>query len=436
MNQGSVISEFIKFIVERKAQILSLLWQHIGLTLIAVIVAVIIAVPLGIFITHNKRFASPIIGIANVVQAIPSLAILGFLIPLLGIGSKPAILMVMLYSLLPILKNTYIGITNINPDMIEAAQAMGLTTRERLWKVELPLALPVIMAGIRISAVTAVGLMTIAAFIGAGGLGYLVFTGVSTVNTPMVLAGAIPSAILALLMDFVLGKIENAVVPVGLKIQKGIPVKRKRKTSKKHKKIIASVVAIIVIVVAVFNGVNYLNRDKNTIIIGSKNFNEQSILGNMVSTLIEKNTNIKVERKLNLGGTSITFNALTSKSIDAYVEYTGTAYVSMLKQPSTSDADKTYTYTKDTLQKQYSINVLKPIGFNNTYAIAVRQDTAAKYNLKTISDLAKVSNELTFAPTMEFSEREDGYPGVKKLYGLNFKKVSPMGRRFKIYSNK
>jgi ABC-type proline/glycine betaine transport system permease subunit len=184
------------FFMSRKTEIIKLLLEHIELTIIAVVVAIIIGVPLGILITKVKKLSKPVMGITNVVQAVPSLALLGFLVPSLGIGSKPAIVMVVLYSLLPIVKNTYIGLINIDRDILEAADGMGMTKNQTLF--------------------TAVGLMTIAAFIGAGGLGSMVFSGVQTVNNNMILAGAIPACILALLIDFGIGKFEKLVVPKGL----------------------------------------------------------------------------------------------------------------------------------------------------------------------------------------------------------------------------
>ena len=170
-----MMNNFIEQLIIKKSEILTLLFEHIQLTLIAVLIAVVIGVPLGIVITRNKKLASGVIGVANLTQAIPSLAILGFLIPIIGIGSAPAITMVVLYSMLPIIKNTYTGIININPDMLEAAKGLGMTNSQTLRIIKIPLAMPVIMAGIRMAAVTAVGLMTIAAFVGARGLGYLVY---------------------------------------------------------------------------------------------------------------------------------------------------------------------------------------------------------------------------------------------------------------------
>lgn len=179
----------IRYILQNSADIIRFLIEHCRLTLLAVFLAVLIGVPLGIIISYLKKLRAPVLGSANIVQAIPSLALLGFLIPFLGIGARPAVFMVVVYSLLPIIKNTATGLDSITNDLVEAATGIGMTPRQVLFKVKLPLALPVIMAGVRISAVTAVGLVTIAAFIGAGGLGYLVYSGIRTVNNAQILAG-------------------------------------------------------------------------------------------------------------------------------------------------------------------------------------------------------------------------------------------------------
>ncbi|MCJ7690768.1 MAG: ABC transporter permease/substrate-binding protein, partial [Clostridiaceae bacterium] len=298
---------FIDFVISRKEQLFKLLMEHIQLTVMAVLIAIVIGVPLGILIIRVKKLAKPIIGLANVVQAVPSLALLGFLIPALGIGSKPAIVMVVLYSLLPIIKNTYTGLNNINPDMLEAAKGIGMTNGQILKMVQIPLALPIIMAGIRISAVTAVGLMTIAAFIGAGGLGYMVFAGVQTVDNNMILAGAIPACILALLIDFIVGLIEKSVSPNGIKNTDGHMKTAKRR--KLNSKVVTAVLALIIVTAV---GLSMFKPKEKTIVVGSKNYTEQLILGNIVADLIEGNTDIKVEKQLNLGGTSVAFAAIQS----------------------------------------------------------------------------------------------------------------------------
>ncbi|MNP13136.1 Carnitine transport binding protein OpuCC precursor [compost metagenome] len=256
--------------------------------------------------------------------------------------------------------------------------------------------------------------MTIAAFVGGGGLGYLVFSGVQTVNSNMILAGAIPACILALLIDFLIGKIEDVVTPEGIAVDNTV------KNRKLTKRILAVTCGVLTLVILFnFSKTMFVNKDK--IVVGSKNFNEQLILGNMVATLIEENTDIEVERKLNLGGSSIAFNALKAGGIDMYVEYTGTALVNILGMESTSDKDIAYNTVKDEFEKSYGLTWLEPLGFNNTYTLAVKQETADKYNLNSFSDLAKVSGELRLGSTMEFLNREDGYLGLQKTYNMNFK---------------
>ena len=187
--------------------------EHIRLTGIALSIAILIGVPLGIMISYIKPLNKPTLAVINLVQAIPSLAMLGFLVPFLGIGAAPAIFMVIVYSLLPIVKNTFAGLSNQNAEMLEAAKGIGMTQFQILFKIKLPLALPIIMAGVRISAVLSVGLVTLGAFIGAGGLGFTIHSGIQMANTNMVLAGAIPACLLALLVDFVASLIEKAVTP-------------------------------------------------------------------------------------------------------------------------------------------------------------------------------------------------------------------------------
>ncbi|WP_409068503.1 glycine betaine ABC transporter substrate-binding protein [Clostridium sp. FAM 1755] len=423
------MNNFIQQLILKRSEILSLLIEHIELTLIAVLIAVAIGVPLGILITKNKKLANVVIGFANLTQAIPSLAILGFLIPLIGIGSGPAITMVVLYSMLPILKNTYIGITNINPDMLEAAKGLGMTNTQTLKLIKIPLAMPIIMAGIRIASVTAVGLMTIAAFIGAGGLGYLVFSGIQTVDNNLILFGAIPAAILALIIDWITGKIEDATMPNGIKKADGT-MKVKRGYSNKNKKrniIIASIVGVCIVLSLIVPKIIGISNKK--VVIGSKNYTEQVILGNMLEELINNKTDINVETKLNLGGSQVSFNALKTGGIDMYVEYTGTAYGNILKiEGPNRNTDKDYVYNKvkKEFKERFGIEVLNPMGYNNTYAMATTKEIAQKYNLKTTSDLAKVSNKMIAGPTIEFANREDGLIGLNKAYNMNFKAVKPI----------
>ncbi|ABS32857.1 ABC transporter permease [Clostridium botulinum] len=432
------MNNFIQQLILKRSEIFSLLIEHIELTLIAVLIAVVIGVPLGIIITKNKKIANIVIGFANLTQAIPSLAILGFLIPLIGIGSAPAITMVVLYSMLPILKNTYTGITNINPDMLEAAKGLGMTNTQTLKLIKIPLAMPIIMAGVRIASVTAVGLMTIAAFVGAGGLGYLVFSGIQTVDNNLILFGAIPAAILALIIDWITGRIEEATMPNGIKKADGT-MKVKGNSSNKNRKrntIIASILGVLIVLALIVPKLIGLGDKK--VVIGSKNFTEQIILGNILEELIDNKTDIDVETKLNLGGTQVSFNALKTGGIDMYVEYTGTAYGNMLniKKPN-RDRQAVYNTVKKEFKEKFGIEVLNPIGFNNTYVMATTKEIAQKYNLKTTSDLANVSSKMILGPTIEFANREDGIIGLNKAYNMNFKAVKPIdgGLRYKALVN-
>lgn len=415
------LTEFFTYLAQNEGQIFSLTLEHIRLTALSVVIAILVGVPLGILICYAKKLSRPVLGIASVVQAIPSMALLGFAIPFLGIGTLPAVSCVILYSLLPIIKNTATGIESINPQMVEAAHGIGLTRFQVLKKVQIPLALPVIMAGVRISAVTAVGLMTIAAFIGAGGLGYLVFSGIRTVNNYQILAGAIPACILALLVDFLLGIVEKLVTPVSL--QKASPkAHRSIQQSRKIQKAVLGAFGVLLVAVFGVNLFTVRGTSAKTITVGGKDFSEQMILTNMIADVIEDKTDISVVRRENLGGTQVCFSALKSGDIDLYVEYSGTAYGDTLKHPPISDTQQVYDTVKKELKEQYNIDALDQMRFNNTYALAVTQKTAQKYNLKTISDLAKVGGQLRAGTTLEFQNRGDGLPGLTKKYGFQFKK--------------
>ena len=203
----------INFILERKLEIISRILEHIQLTGISVLLAIGVGVPIGIILSKTKKLIPPVIGIVNIIQTIPSLALLGLLIPLLGIGFKPAILALFLYSLLAIVKNTLTGINNVENSIIEAGTGMGMTSSQILIKIELPLAIPVVFSGIRIATVACIGIATLCASIGAGGLGQFIFRGISMVNNNMILAGAIPSALLAIIFDFILHLLEKYFSP-------------------------------------------------------------------------------------------------------------------------------------------------------------------------------------------------------------------------------
>ncbi|MCA1028185.1 MULTISPECIES: ABC transporter permease [Cytobacillus] len=211
------MSAIIDFLNNNGSDLLIKTWEHLYISVIAAALGVIVAVPLGILLTRFDKAASPVMGVLGMIQTIPSFAILAFFIPVLGIGKIPAIIALFFYSVLPILRNTYTGVKDVNKSLLEAGRGMGMTGWERIRYVELPLSIPVIMAGIRVSTVYLIGWATLAAFIGAGGLGDFIFSGLNLYQTEFIIAGAIPVTILALIVDLILGKLEFKVTPKSMR---------------------------------------------------------------------------------------------------------------------------------------------------------------------------------------------------------------------------
>ena len=211
-----MLRNMIEIFHSRSDAILVASWEHLQLTFISLFLATFIALPLGILLTRYKKWSEPIIGITAIFQTVPSLALLGFMIPLLGIGTTPAIVALTIYGLLPILRNTYTGIVGVNSATVEAGTGMGMTSLQILWMVELPMALSIIMAGVRTATVLIIGVATLAALIGAGGLGDLIYRGIAMSNSPLILAGALPAALLAIFFDFSLKYLETKSQPRGV----------------------------------------------------------------------------------------------------------------------------------------------------------------------------------------------------------------------------
>lgn len=211
-----MFNSMIEIFHSRSDAILVASWEHLQLTFISLFLATFIAIPLGILLTRYKKWSEPIIGITAIFQTVPSLALLGFMIPLLGIGTTPSIVALTIYGLLPILRNTYTGIVGVNSATVEAGTGMGMTSLQVLWMVELPMALSIIMAGVRTATVLIIGVATLAALIGAGGLGDLIYRGIAMSNSPLILAGALPAALLAIFFDFSLKYLETKSQPRGV----------------------------------------------------------------------------------------------------------------------------------------------------------------------------------------------------------------------------
>ncbi|MCC5888945.1 MAG: ABC transporter permease [Alkalibacterium sp.] len=203
----------VEFFNNYGSQMMRLIWEHLYISMVALGLGVVVAVPLGILLTRTEKLATGFIGVASILQTIPSLALLALMIPIFGIGRFPAIIALFIYSLLPILRNTYTGMRKVNPDLVDAARGMGMTEFQLIKKVELPQAAPVIMAGIRLSGTYVIAWAALASYIGAGGLGDFIFNGLNLYIPELIIGGTIPVTILALLVDFVLGQVEKKVTP-------------------------------------------------------------------------------------------------------------------------------------------------------------------------------------------------------------------------------
>lgn len=381
---------------------------HLDLTLEAILIATAIGVPLGILSSRSKRFESVALGLANVLQTVPSLALLGLLLIVFRgqIGKAPALAALIVYAILPVLKNTILGLRSVDRGVEEAALGMGMTGWQRLRIVQLPLALPIILGGIRVATVASIGMATIAAAIGAKGLGSYIYRGISLADPRLIALGSIPAAVLALACDGALGALERRWQP----------------SRAGHRGFVAPLAVGAIVLVALlgfWKERGTFDGGRATIVIASKDSAEPILLGHMLAELVEAETSLKVDRRLNLAGTLICYNALRDGGIDAYVEYTGTALAAILKQPPQNDPRKVF----DTIRTQLSgqgITVLDPLGFENTFAILMRRSQAERLGLRTISDLSRHQQTLKSGFGPEFMNRQDGYPGLVSAYGLNF----------------
>lgn len=394
-------------LTERSSFFINLCLEHLKISLISIVIAILLGGILGILVSEFRRSSKPVLGIINFLYTIPSISMLGFLIPFSGIGNVTAVIALTFYALMPMVRNTYTGITNVDENIIEAARGMGSTDSQILFKIKLPLALPVIMSGIRNMVIMTIALAGIASFIGAGGLGVAIYRGITTNNAAMTMAGSLLIAVIALLSDFILGMVEKLL-------------QRKRRT--KNRKKISLIIGGIVLILIVSAAAAFFHKSKkDTIHIATKPMTEQYILGEMLGILIEDYTSLNVEITQGVGGgTSNIQPAMEKGEFDLYPEYTGTGWNMVLK--------KSELYTEDMfgqLQSEYEsgfgMEWTGMYGFANSYALAVRKDIADKYNLNKISDLQAVSGELTFGAEYDFYEREDGYTPLCDTYGIEFK---------------
>ncbi|HEM5296049.1 TPA: ABC transporter permease/substrate-binding protein [Streptococcus suis] len=392
--------------IERKDEWGIALFEHLRISLLALIIAIAIAVPLGLILSSKKRLTEWSLQITGIFQTIPSLALLGLFIPFMGIGTLPAVVALVIYAIFPILQGTLTGLGEIDPSLEEAATAFGMNKWEKLKKFKLALAMPILMSGIRTASIMIIGTATLAALVGAGGLGSFILLGIDRNDSALILIGAVSSAVLAVLFGYGIRLLQD----------------------KKPKTI------LLVLLVTLFTvGASYvpmLNFSTKQLVIAGKLGAEPEILINMYKLLIEDRTDIKVEIKPNFGKTSFLYEALKSGSIDIYPEYTGTITSTLLKNSPmdlSTNPEEVYTYAKEAILEQDGLMYLAPMAFQNTYALAVTEDYAQDHGIEKISDLAKVQQTAVAGFSLEFNDREDGNIGLKNLYNLqlNVKTMEP-----------
>ena len=399
------MSKLLATFQERFGDWVTALGQHLQLSLLTLLLAIFLAVPLAIYLSTRKRASNWVLQLAGIFQTIPSMALLGLFIPIMGIGTLPALTALVIYALFPILQNTITGLQGIDPSLEEAGVAFGMTKWERLKKFEIPLAMPVIMSGIRTAAVMIIGTATLAALIGAGGLGSFILLGIDRNNASLILIGALSSAFLAIAFNLLLKWMEKA----------------------KLRTIFAAFAVMILGLGASYTPSLLPKPEKENLVIAGKLGPEPEILANMYKILIEENTDMTVTVKPNFGKTTFLYEALKKGDIAIYPEFTGTVTESLLKPaPQVShDPETVYQAARDGIKKQDDLALLKPMAYQNTYAVAVPKKIAQEYGLKTISDLKKVEGQLKAGFTLEFNDREDGNKGLQKVYGLHLQ-VSTM----------
>jgi osmoprotectant transport system permease protein len=410
-----------QFLVSHRGELWTLTLEHVALVGLATGIAILIGVPLGILLTRYPAMSKPVLGFANIMQTVPSLALFGFLIPvnlyifdvriLGGIGPQTAIIALVLYSLLPIIRNTFTGISSVDPAIREAGRGMGMTSRQLLFQVEIPLSLGVIIAGVRVATVISVGTATIAAAIDAGGLGRYIFRGLRMNDNTLILAGAVPAAIIALLADLALGWVERL-------FSQGL-------AGRFNLRRLAWVGGLLLTIGVGGALALQSSRGNDGIVVGAKDFTEQIILGELLAQMIESETGIQARRRFDLGG-NLAHEALVAGEIDVYVEYTGTALTALLRQPPLTDPQQVYRLVAEGYKSKWGIEVAEPLGFNNTFAILVRREDAQNSALRTVSDVAKVAPRWRAGFGQDFMSRLDGYPGFAKRYGLNFGEIREM----------
>ena len=391
------------------------LGEHIVLSATSLALGLAISAPLLVLALRRPRVRFAVLALASVVQTIPSLALLALFYPVLlalsaatakifgvgfsALGFLPSLLALTLYSMLPILRNGVTGILNLDPDVIEAARAVGFTDRERLLRVELPLAAPMLMAGLRTAAVWVIGAATLSTPVGQTSLGNYIFTGLQIENWVFVLFGCAAAALLALTVDLLLGLIESGTAerrPVRIAV--GIAA------------LLVGTAAALVSRLDAAQGPRY--------VVGAKNFSEQFILAELLAERIGTQ-GAMAEQRVGLGST-IAFRALARGELDVYVDYSGTLWANVMGRTDAPPREEVLAELRDWLEHEHGVTLLGSLGFENAYALAMRRDRAAALGIQSIEDLAVHAPTLSIGGDLEFFDRPE-WEALEEAYGLRFR---------------
>jgi osmoprotectant transport system permease protein len=416
-------------LAERWAELPDLLAGHMLLSLAAILVGLSISLPLGILAASRPRLAAVVLNAASVIQTIPGLALLALMVPLLGgmIGYVPAFLALMLYSILPILRNTIVGLQGLDPVVREAARGIGMTPRERLWQVELPLALPVIVAGLRTAVVWVVGAATLATPVGASSLGNYIFAGLQTRNWLSVLFGCLFAAGLAIALDQIIRLLEVAARDrrKGLAVAVGVALSALVVITIAPRYVPAAVFRGAGPVVALQDGADTLADQ--TVVVGAKAFTEQYILGSLMQTRLEA-AGARVDRLDNLGST-IAFDALRTGEIDVYIDYTGTIWATVMNRSEPINRNAMLAEMTGWLYAEHGILALGGLGFENAYGFAMARDRAEALGVDSLADLAAQAEGMSVGGDAEVFSRPE-WVNTRNRYGLGAMQTRAMDAAF------
>ncbi|MGI6211108.1 MAG: glycine betaine ABC transporter substrate-binding protein [Anaerovoracaceae bacterium] len=390
----------------------SLVIDHLFLVLAASVLSILIGIPLGILAYMFPKIRKVILTIVDILQTIPALALLGMIMILVGPGQLTVVIGITLYSLLPIVQNTCVGLTGVDPGVQEAARGVGMTQGERLFRVELPLAFPTIFTGIRIAIVNAIGTAVFAAFVGGGGIGDVMYHAIRIQNMRLILISTGVLMLIAVVLDFLMSFSESLI----------------RKSHNSMKRVVSSIVIIFVAFAFTIPFEINSSDEEGTLVLYNGDYTETQIVHHMVKYLVEDKTDLNVTIKDQMSQVN-NYKALIGDdhTCDLMCSYDGTLLTTFLhKDPKDVPKNQTlFNYVNRLGQQKEQITLLGKLGFNNTYAIAVPQKIAKKYNLKTISDLKKVDDKLVFGGEHEFFTEEGSakYKPFVKFYGLHFKQA-------------